>query len=572
MKGGGMRWAVDRVGDMLHRGAAYFHRCKAWSSASQRVRPTEGVGKCHATQILHAQGRVSRRVNCIRNGIRARWQQGGWTRLALALEILVGAIAIAKILLVLYLFVSRLSFPFELEWMEGGIMDHVRVLLAGQPLYQRPSLSFTPYIYTPFYYAVGAAFCLLFGTNFFALRLVSVVATVLSVLLIASFVQRESRDPLAVIIAAAWFLAAYGITGFWLDLARVDALFLFLLLTATWLAQFGKGSPSALAAGLVLFLSFFTKQSGLTFLFPLLALASCHGWKRPLLSSASFALCFAVTVASMNRITNGWFTFYVFNVSGQHAMLWDRWRPLLFEFFLGPIVVPLVFACFALLRGRLERRKRLAYASFAAIALASSYLSLLHQDGFVNVLIPGYAGLCIVAGIGFARFRHIVSDSPLRQPLLSLSAVAWLIAFATLQYDYRCALPTPRDAAAGSAMLDSLREQTGPILMPGSGYLLSAAGHRQTSAHSMALADVFKTREAQPKQELLNLMLTSIREKRWASIILANSFSMFPPLIEQEVRRHYRLNGSLYPVGAENDGWPRAGFRTRPDRVWVPRD
>jgi hypothetical protein len=43
----------------------------------------------------------------------------------------------------------RLPYPYELEWMEGGIVTHVRVVLAGEPLYSAPSLDFTPFIYAP---------------------------------------------------------------------------------------------------------------------------------------------------------------------------------------------------------------------------------------------------------------------------------------------------------------------------------------------------------------------------------------------------------------------------------------
>ena len=61
----------------------------------------------------------------------------------------------------------RARYPFELEWMEGGVLDHVRVVLSGQPLYRAPSVEFTPFIYTPFYYAVCAALARVFGVGFF---------------------------------------------------------------------------------------------------------------------------------------------------------------------------------------------------------------------------------------------------------------------------------------------------------------------------------------------------------------------------------------------------------------------
>ena len=43
----------------------------------------------------------------------------------------------------------RLPHLFEIEWMEGSMVDHVRRVIDGQPLYVAPSLDFVPFIYPP---------------------------------------------------------------------------------------------------------------------------------------------------------------------------------------------------------------------------------------------------------------------------------------------------------------------------------------------------------------------------------------------------------------------------------------
>ena len=53
---------------------------------------------------------------------------------------------------------ARLNYPYDLEWMEGGTLEHVARVLGGRPLYVAPSLEFTPYIYAPLYYYVAAPF------------------------------------------------------------------------------------------------------------------------------------------------------------------------------------------------------------------------------------------------------------------------------------------------------------------------------------------------------------------------------------------------------------------------------
>ncbi len=52
--------------------------------------------------------------------------------------------------------ILRLRYPFELEWMEGGMVDRVHRIMTGRPLYIGPSLRFVPFVYPPFYFYLGA--------------------------------------------------------------------------------------------------------------------------------------------------------------------------------------------------------------------------------------------------------------------------------------------------------------------------------------------------------------------------------------------------------------------------------
>ena len=113
----------------------------------------------------------------------------------------------------------------------------------------------------------------------------------------ADFVRRESRNHVAPILACGWFASTYSLTGNWFDIARVDSLFLFLVLASLWLARFGRSFSSAIGAGLTLLLAFFTKQTGLFFLAPVIAFCFVHGWKRAAVASASFIVPSLVGVA-----------------------------------------------------------------------------------------------------------------------------------------------------------------------------------------------------------------------------------------------------------------------------------
>jgi 4-amino-4-deoxy-L-arabinose transferase-like glycosyltransferase len=89
---------------------------------------------------------------------------------------------------------ARMRFPFELEWMEGGAVDHVRRIMEGHPLYVAPSLAFTPFIYPPLYfYAAALVAKLMGGAGFVPLRLLSFAASLVTMALIFLIVRQDSK-------------------------------------------------------------------------------------------------------------------------------------------------------------------------------------------------------------------------------------------------------------------------------------------------------------------------------------------------------------------------------------------
>src|SRR5437867_2599 len=103
------------------------------------------------------------------------------------------AVGLGVLYLLVYLVIAlrRMSFPFELEWMEGASIGHVDRLLHGLPLYAKPSLDFTPFIYPPLYFIVSAWVAKLTGNGFLPLRLVSFAASLACFALLYAIVRRE---------------------------------------------------------------------------------------------------------------------------------------------------------------------------------------------------------------------------------------------------------------------------------------------------------------------------------------------------------------------------------------------
>lgn len=71
---------------------------------------------------------------------------------------LVPALAAASLVLnVVRGFLARRTHPFDLEWMEGGMLAHAWRIVHGLPLYPEPGPEWIPYVYPPGYAAVLAA-------------------------------------------------------------------------------------------------------------------------------------------------------------------------------------------------------------------------------------------------------------------------------------------------------------------------------------------------------------------------------------------------------------------------------
>src|SRR6267143_1685706 len=99
---------------------------------------------------------------------RVRWTLAG----------LLTATCIFYILAYLFVALARMGYPFELEWMEGGMVDHVRRVLLGLPIYAKPSIEFVSFLYPPLYYEAAAVFSKVLGPGFLPLRLLSFLSSV----------------------------------------------------------------------------------------------------------------------------------------------------------------------------------------------------------------------------------------------------------------------------------------------------------------------------------------------------------------------------------------------------------
>jgi hypothetical protein len=481
--------------------------------------------------------------------------------------------------------VARVRYPFDLEWMESGVVDHVRIVLSGQGLYRAPSLAFTPFIYPPFYYFVVALVSKVVGVGLFAPRLVSLASIVGCFALLADWVRRETGDWAAGAVAAGLFAATYGQCAFWFDLGRVDSLFLLLVLAGYRVVRFAETHRVAALGGAALALAVFTKQVGLGLaLAPLLYL-----WlvdvRRGVWATAAFVGVVGGAFAALEVTSHGWFSFYALRVPADHEVDWKNWSTQLEEHLWTP-VAPMALAGLAVGSGALPRRGWRVWALHAgwvAIAPATSLAAILHTGGYPNVLMPAYAALATASGVAFAALSQAPASgrapASASAPAPSPAPAPWGGVFALVALAAQIAalwggpvsplIPSAADGEAGRQMLDAVKQASGPVWMISSGYYPLVARGDPVRSHGMAIVDVLKSKREAVKAKLLAELTLAIRSRTFGAIVLDRVAGFLPGPVVDEIHRDYRLERRLFAPG-DPRLWPKVGAAVRPDELWVP--
>lgn len=462
--------------------------------------------------------------------------------------------------------VIRVRYPFELEWMEGGSVVHVQRILSGQPLYARPSLEFTPFIYTPFYYYVSAVPARVLGNGFLPLRLVSLAASLGSLVLIALFVRKRTRSASASFLAACLFAATFKLTGAWFDLARVDSLALFLMLAGVYVIESSTSVAMTSVAVIVLVLSFLTKQSSAFVMAGLggAALITRRGRDRWLLPGLLGVLSVAA-VWVLNRQTDGWFGYYVFNVPSRHSIEKNMLTRFWTHDLAAHLPIALLFAVFALLGAAAPTRDRGRVIRDTALfggLLAAAYFSRIHSGGFDNVLMPAVAGVAMFFGIGMAS----VGTTALHRPLLTAAIFAVAaVQFLMLAYSPRYYVPTASARAEGEQLLRSINAVDGGVYLAEHPWYAVAAG-KSSQAQTMAVADLIRASGSDVVRDALaDEMRIAVDEERYSAFVVdAEDFLLRPADFE----RHYRLVDAHL---SDDNFLPPTGMKRAPRLLFIRR-
>jgi 4-amino-4-deoxy-L-arabinose transferase-like glycosyltransferase len=484
-------------------------------------------------------------------------------------KILLVAAAVLYLTAYVLIAVTRLTYPFELEWREGGSVDQVARILAGHQLYVSPSLAFVPYTYTPLYFYLSAAVAKVIGLGFAPLRLVSFLSSLGSLALILLLVKRETSSGFYGVLAAGLFSATYRASGAWLDIARVDSLGLVLLLPAIYLVRFGTTRRSYVLAGVLVWLSFLAKQTALAISLPIMLYCVWAERRRAVFFVGTVLGLVGLSTFALNAATEGWYAYYVWRLPSEHSTQWQ----MLTAFWTQDVLV--LFVAFALTLLYLvakwrQGEKRAAVFWFLCLSglLAAAWMSRLSNGGYNNALIPAYAGLSIMFGLGICEALRIIRLRPEKVQVLAVTYLflVCLVQFGILRYNPTAQVPTQADTDAGRYMLRTISEQPGEVFIPSHGYLAELAGKRSYGC-GMAIFDM--QQDSPIRAGLIEEIRAAIRQRRFDSIVLDAPSSWFSDVWFPEVYQYYQQQGKLFD--AADVFWPVTGMRTRPQFIVVPK-
>jgi 4-amino-4-deoxy-L-arabinose transferase-like glycosyltransferase len=477
-----------------------------------------------------------------------------------AVVALLGAAAIAAYLAVGFV---HLRYPFELEWIEGGMVDAVQRLVDGRPLYVAPSLDYVPFIYAPLWFHVTAALSRVFGVGFFAARFVSFLSSIGVIALVARFVHKETGARLPALAAAGLFAATYPIAASFYDLARVDSLFLVLLLGALYVVRFHEGARGAVAAAVLFALAFFTKQSAPIVFAPVALHLVLADRRRGALFAAVGAGLMVGGALAYDAVSGGWFRHFVVTLPAGHTLV----KRVLLHFWIELLLMLGIACAFAVVHLVLERRPRERRFHFFAAAgmFGASLAGRMHLGGWANVLAPAFVSLAILFGLGLhAALARVAALPEARARILShvvlLAAAGQL---AVRAYDPRPFLPAAAHAEAWRGVIAQVQAVAGDVFVPAHGFVGPRAG-KPAHAHQMAISDELRAGAGDSAAQLRRAIRRALVEKRFAAIVLDNEW-----LPKEQLGPNYQRTGE---VPDRKDLGPVIGWRTaQPQSLWEPK-
>jgi len=511
-----------------------------------------------------------------------------WGRAAqLVLWIIVALPALYQINLLIQAIAGRVGYPYDLEWMEGGMLHHALRIHTGQGIYVPPSADFIPYLYTPLYPTLLALFGGPFGISYLLGRVVSIIGLGgITGTTLASFAGTRQRNlgatAAGIVLALGLFAAFYPYVEGWYDLVRADTFFLFMVTAVIaglplWAASdhgiVGHGKVAA--GGALMALAFFCKQTGIFYVAFGGLIVLVVNWRRAPTYAAMAGLIGLGGCWILNHATHGWFWTYVSEIHRAHDFNMDRFyasfRHILWHFPALSIVV----AATLLLVGVTVRRTGSLPAPAQPFMLWSPAFALSTLVGAIgwgtefahfNAYIPAFLHGALAAGTAvpavIACVRALGRDRRHTELIATACALVAAVPLAVTclraRWQPQRFIPTTADVAAGGRLIERLKSIDGDVWMPSHPWYLVLAG-KEPHVHRMGVKDV-TTRQTRTIDGLDD----KLRNHGFAAIVLDNrDLHLELPALQASYHRAFMLPRTEQPR-------VYTGADVTPESIWLP--
>ncbi len=495
----------------------------------------------------------------------------GMLRVARWIENLIAAYALVYIIVLAYVAVNHLTFPLNLEAMELTMVQHLKRVAAGVPLYAEPTPEFVPLAYNPLFFYLALPVSRILGVSLTALRFVAVVGMLGIGAVVFFAVRRNTSSDWWGVIAVGLFAAAYRAMDTYLDNAHADSWMLFAVLAGAYLIDLSRSRWTNLIGVILAVAAFWFKQSGGVFAIGIILFLTYREGRRAWPYWLTVALLGPVLyLLAPASLLGPRFHYFTYTVPSSWSSL-DVSAIARLVRFTGQNYLMLSLLAGAGFLLSLKRRPLSVWMFLLPFAFASAVLGVMDSESNNNVLIPFGVWLIICGALalhGLQRRLPGFQRAGLHVAVLGIS-------FALLFFPPRSVLVSAEADTAHADLVSFLDALEGPVYAPWLGQL--PAGYQfNPGVHWVPLTDMFRGsgNDFGDKAELRPFLESVIHPEAQQAYILMN----FP--LEQDpaigfLREYYVLEEDLGErfmalstlPKRYNLGWPQYLYRYSPPAV-----
>lgn len=485
----------------------------------------------------------------------------------------------AVLFLGIFLFtaLSRMAYPFELEWIEGGMLLHLQYIMEGNVLYLPPNIHFGSFMYTPLYYYISYLVSTITGIEFLTMRLVSIVSTIGIGGLLFFSMRKQTRSLLIAAVTAGLFFSLYPIRGYWYDIARNDMLMLFLLFSGFLLLRSNKNIGTLLISLLLFNAAIFTKQSAIIPVIALIIIHTLFTRVRRIYIPVVFILFFLTFTIIFELLSDGNFIRTI-TTTPTMSNVFFYYLPTFFIKDLMkvfPVAIPIIMIFFI---GTFKSEKNREYwfdLTFLITSLFISFLLRIKIGGYFNTLIPADLAIVYIFGKSciflFQKMERIklFGDNKTDKFPVGRSISMLLILLLSFQlyaniYDFREQIPDEKQKQSAQELVDLIASFPGPVYVRKHTYFSHLAG-KETFIHFAVLQRINWSGETASENESIQKKLKLKMEEGYFDAIITCGKDTFLDNISL-----YRYCGKVF--GDDNELFLATGAQFEPLEIYIRND